>query len=193
MYGILILIFQTIISQHNCLIANIRVLILFTWYNLIWTGPPQRHKLKSRFQDKELWSCSEGKGSAGCYINVCFHYFVHPLWSSPSQGHIVSRALHQHMAVRIYRPAANESAPFRASLRRARPIGDAEQDPCLWVVRRCSHVTLGKGMPTWTRGKDAMRVCYGDNTTGERRKHERTHRQSTALLSSTEPPPDCTR
>lgn len=81
---------------------------------------------------------------------------------TPSQGHIVSssavvqRSLRQHMAVRIYRAVANQSAPFRASLRRAQPIGDAEQDPCLRVVLRCCHVTLGTGMPTWTRGKDGM-------------------------------------
>ncbi|KAG8007404.1 Solute carrier family 45 member 3 [Nibea albiflora] len=77
-------------------------------------------------------------------------------------GHIVSSSaavqpsLRQHMAVRIYRAVPNQSAPFRASLRRVQPIGDAEQDPCLRVVLRCRHVTLGKGMPTWTRGKDGM-------------------------------------
>ncbi len=138
--------------------------------------------------DKEHWRCSDGKGSSylesvRCYICRSFHYFVHPLCTAPL-GHIVSCLvvvwlfLHQHMAVRIYRAAANQSAPFKASLRCFRPIRDAEQDPCLRVVQRCSHVTLGKGMPTWTRGKDGMWVCSDNNTTEEKRKHQiKSHRR----------------
>lgn len=105
----------------------------------------------------------------------CFRCFAPP----PSQGHIVLYALNQHMAVRIYGASSNQSAPFRASLRRARPIGAPERDPCLWVVLRCRHVTLGKGMPTWIRGKDATWVRYDNNTTkeGRKRQNRRRHRR----------------
>ena len=101
---------------------------------------------------------------------------------------ILHTAIHRkHMAVRIYRAAANRGAPIRASLRRARPIRCAEQDPCLRVVQRCGHVTLGEGMPTWTRGKDGM--CERATTITRRRRTERpTYSEwSTALRSSAEP------
>ena len=62
------------------------------------------------------------------------------------------------MAVTIYRAATNQSAALRASLRGPRPIRGAGRDPCLRVVQRRGHVTLGKGMPTWTRGKDGTRL-----------------------------------
>lgn len=105
----------------------------------------------------------------------CFRCFAPP----PSQGHIVLCALNQHMAVRIYGAASNQSAPFRASLRRARPISAPGRDPCLWVVLRCGHVTLGKGMPTWIRGKDATWVRYDNNTTkeGRKRPNRKRHRR----------------
>lgn len=98
------------------------------------------------------------------------------LFPPPSQGLIVLCTLNQHMAVRIYRPASNQSAAFRASLRRAQPISAAERDPCLWIVLRRGHVTLGKGMPTWIRGKDATWVRYDNNTTRGARKRENTKR-----------------
>ncbi|CAB1424903.1 unnamed protein product [Pleuronectes platessa] len=91
------------------------------------------------------------------------------------------------MAVRLYRAAANRGAPIRASLRCARPIRCADQDPCLRVVQRCGHVTLGEGMPTWTRGKDGM--CERATTITRRRRKERPRysERSTALRSSAEP------
>lgn len=111
-------------------------------------------------------------------IVFCFRCFVPP----PSQGLIVLCALNQHVAVRIYRPASNQSAPFRASLRRARPISAAERDPCLWVVLRCGHVTLGKGMPTWIRGKDATWVRYNNTTRGGRKRENRNRHRRRRFL-----------
>lgn len=91
------------------------------------------------------------------------------------------------MVVRIYWAAANQCVPFWASLRGAGPIKGAERDPCLRVVQRCRHVTLGKEMPTWTRGKDGTRVRDDNNTTETRNKGETRRAVDCATSANTLP------
>lgn len=132
-----------------------------------------------------------------CFVRVCCEVIRDEVIPSdpcsasgdPSQGHIVLCALNQHMAGRIYRPPSNQSAPFRASLRRARPISASGRDPCLLSCAAMPSRDAGKkecqhGSVARTRRESA--------TTITRRRRGESAEIETAVdgaASCTDPPP----